>query len=46
MVEWNYQQENEHGTRYRERLPQAKKRGLTFERTHATCSYQREVANS
>ena len=22
MVEWNYQQENEHGTRYRERLPQ------------------------
>jgi len=25
MVEWNYQQENEHGTRYRERLPQAKK---------------------
>lgn len=26
------------------RLPQAKKRGLTFERTRATCSYQREVS--
>ena len=30
MVEWSYQQEIEHGTRYRERLPQGVKRGQTF----------------